>query len=266
MIRRFPGVQYVWKEHAGQAAARNFGLQFCQGQYVANLDSDDAWKPGFVRFCLEKMQADQLDFVFANWDQQLKGGGFSDFLAADPYLEPYRQNAVSGWFHLDNVQLRALYLKACPSPSSSALIRRSSIFEGWNRQIKIGDDWCFYLDMILFKGGRAAFTMEKLWIKNVNDTNIYDGRPWHEVLRYLYIHDVGHFMTRYKEQLTARELFLLRKQYVRGLVELAKHTLIRDRDWRDSFKLLRRSFGSSPLLTFETIPKVIVNGLRNHTS
>jgi hypothetical protein len=211
------------------------------------------------------MQKDNLDFVFANWDQQLKEGGYQDFLSMDPYLRPYRRDPDSGWFNLNNAQLRSLYLQACPSPSSSALIKRSSIYEGWNGQIKIGDDWCFYLDMILFNGCRAAFTMEKLWRKKINDTNIYDGRPWHEVLRFLYIHDVGCFMKRYENMLAARELALLRKKYIRGLVELAKHSIFREHDWGESYRLMRQSMADNPLVTLGTIPKVIVNGFKNHT-
>lgn len=265
VVSRYPLVQYIKKEHAGQAAARNLGLQFCKGDFVATLDSDDAWNSSFVSFCLQKIQKDKVDFVFTNWDQQQRAGDDKDFLSADPYLRPYRHDPVAGWYHLDNAQLRSLYLRACPSPSSSALIKRASIYEGWNARIKIGDDWCFYLDMIVFNRCKAAFTMERLWRKKINDSNIYDGRPWHEVLRFLYIHDVGCFMKRYGAVLSAPELALLRKKYIRALVELAKHSMIREHDFGESFRLMRQSMSDSPLVTLGAIPKVIANGFRNHT-
>ena len=264
VMSRFPQVQYIKKDHAGQAAARNFGLQLCMGNFVATLDSDDAWKPAFVSSCLQKLENNRLDFVFTNWDQQLKDGGYFDFLSNDPFLKPYRQHPVSGWFNLDNTQLRSLYLKACPSPSSSALMRRSSIHEGWNYQIKIGDDWGFYLDMILFKKCKAAFTLEKMWTKQINNSNIYDGRHWPEVLQNLYIHDVGCFMERYDSVLNRSESGLLQKKYIRALVELANHRLFRGLDPKESFKLMKQSMSSAPLLTVVNIPKVLVNSFKNY--
>jgi len=47
-------------------------------------------------------------------------------------------------------------------------------------------------------------------------------------------------------------------------VELAKHRIFRGRDPSESFKLMKQSLSSAPLLTVVNIPKVIVNSFKNH--
>lgn len=51
-------IHLIQQKNAGSAAARNNGIRHSQGQYLALLDSDDVWLPGFldsqVRFIQQK--------------------------------------------------------------------------------------------------------------------------------------------------------------------------------------------------------------------
>lgn len=242
LLRHRPEVEYIYQENAGQAAARNTGLAYAKGELIASLDSDDYWEHSFLDKCVGALLRYDLDFVFANWNQKGNNEGeWCDFLSADPYLKPFRVDEDAGWFLLREDDLRKLYLQACPSPSSSLIMKRASIVQGWNSRLNIGDDWGLYLDMILGKPCKAAFTMERLWNKDIDGQNIYDGRLRSEVVRLLLVDDTKEVMKRYQDRVTAKEWKMLERRYVGGLVELSKHVLVRE----GKFVEARRLFGEA---------------------
>lgn len=49
-------VQVIHQENRGLSAARNAGLDRAVGEYIAFLDSDDAWRPDFIRKLMGAME------------------------------------------------------------------------------------------------------------------------------------------------------------------------------------------------------------------
>ena len=264
MLEAMPGIEYVYQANAGQAAARNTGMNLARGSLISSLDSDDYWTPDFLEICVGQLCTYDLDFVFANWNQKSKyTGDWEDFLSADPFLNDYRSGGENGWFFLGNEALRKLYLVACPSPSSSVLLRRDSIVEGWNCNLNIGDDWGLYLDMILSKPCKVAFTLERLWYKDIDGQNIYDGRAREEVVKLLLVEDTHEILHKYQHVLTVDERKLLEQRYVEGLVEFGKYQLIRKGHWGDFFRRFTQAFSIDVRHSLLTVVKLLKSAVYN---
>ncbi len=261
LLKAYPGIQYIYKENGGQATARNTALRIARGIYIASLDSDDIWNPDFLQRSVDMLEKEELDFVFSNWLQIGKTyevDSFTRYLFLKPYIDPGKT-----WNFLNNDQLRKIYLKDCPSPSSSILIRRSSIASGWNETIKIGDDWCMILDVILTKKCRAAFTTDLLWTKTIDGSNICDDRDIIELIELLYVDDILQIMELFKHKITASELTVLKHTYSDNIYRLAILLLLKGKNPMESIKFFKRGILSNPRLLFPAVYDVFRLKIRN---
>ena len=109
------GLRYVWKEHAGPAAARNFGARLARGGILAFLDSDTLAQKGWLAAGLDRLgrepslfavegrvlpDRDSLVTPFTESVQNLNGGRFlscnlfvrrEGFLKLGGFDERYKQ-------------------------------------------------------------------------------------------------------------------------------------------------------------------------------
>jgi glycosyltransferase involved in cell wall biosynthesis len=210
------GIQYLYQPNQGHGAARNRGLRAAQGEYIASLDSDDLWDEDFLATSIGCLAARNLDFIFVNWTKVTDGDQLqsSEWLR-DRKWKRYSARRDGDWFMLNPEDARKLFLEHNPAPSSSLVIRRSSIFSGWGEQMRIANDWYLVLDTVLHRNCFAAFTLVPRWKKRVDGTNIYDGKPFHEISEQLHLREYPKFRRDFHSLLTRRErLTLLQRELI----------------------------------------------------
>jgi glycosyltransferase involved in cell wall biosynthesis len=210
IVAGFTDVEYYYQKNKGQGAARNAGLQHAKGEFLASLDSDDIWQPEFLTAAVECLEKHELDFVFLNW-VSLNGKESSlDYWERTKVWRKYVTDSDDDWLLLNSNQLRRIFLSSCPAPSSSLLIRNSSMV-AWSEDILVADDWLLILEMVISKPCRAAFTLTPYWLKRVFGDNIYDGRDLLQVAKNN-IQDDRLMADNLYSRISFREKFIFRKR------------------------------------------------------
>ncbi|XWW44929.1 glycosyltransferase family 2 protein [Fibrella sp. USSR17] len=210
MLATYDCLEYYAQPNQGQAAARNRGLEFCRGEFITSLDSDDEWHPDFLSDGVAMLCKHQLDFVFMNWVTSKGEDGYTSYFAQ--HRKRYCTQLDTNWWLLNPKQNRRLFVETCPSPSSSLIIRRQSFPSGWNPQMRIADDWCMMLDMVMKQDCYSAFSPHHYWTKHIGDDNIWDCRDNTLVIPDVGFHDEQVLVQRFSHLLTARERRVFRRR------------------------------------------------------
>jgi glycosyltransferase involved in cell wall biosynthesis len=173
------GIEWVRQENRGPAAARNGGMDRACGDFVAFLDSDDAWDDTFLATLVGFLSVHpEVGFAFANWRGADASGAetYPDYMAAHPYyrLVGSESSQSQAWRVLDPRQARALFIEHSAAPSSAVVVRRS-LTVSWNEAIRIGEDNLFLLEMLLKHRCGCAFVTTPLWTKRCSAANLFDG-------------------------------------------------------------------------------------------
>jgi glycosyltransferase involved in cell wall biosynthesis len=205
-------IHYYRQENRGQAAARNAGLQYCRGEYIASLDSDDEWHPNFLLDGMAMLQKHQLDFVFMNWQTSKGIDGYSSYFMLPKHRKQFCTQSDNGWWILNPKQNRRLMVETCPSPSSSLIIRQPACPGAWNERMRIADDWCMVLDMVINRACRSAFSPVPHWTKHIHGDNIWDCRDSTDIIPEVGFHDEKVLTERFSHQLTNQEKRVFRRR------------------------------------------------------
>lgn len=139
-------IRYVEQANAGQAAARNRGIELAHGEFIALLDDDDTWPADKLQWQVEALRARPEVVLVYGEDVRVDESG--KVLGATP-REDYKRPV--GNVYED-------FLEGCwiASPGQT-LIRRSGLAQigGFDASIWGSDDWDLYLR--LAKAGAFAY-------------------------------------------------------------------------------------------------------------
>ncbi|MFN0120049.1 MAG: glycosyltransferase family 2 protein [Blastocatellia bacterium] len=151
LLRYQEQIRYYRQENRGPAGARNTGLRFARGRYVALLDNDDLWAPDYLEKMVDRLEArPETGLIYPNavlfgsprWEGRL----FQDI---------YPSSAP--------VTLEKLITREC-NVFASCLFRRELVtrFGLFDETLPRGvDDYDFWLRLAR-RGVRMEFTPEPL--------------------------------------------------------------------------------------------------------
>jgi succinoglycan biosynthesis protein ExoO len=148
--------------NSGPSAARNVGLRAAQGDWIALLDSDDAWRPGRLERLSEVARATSADFVADNlvmWD------AVADAQFKPTYFdlpEPQKQITLVDMFSADdNFDFsKASFTLMKPIYRREFLINHNLRY---NEGMRVSEDFAFLAES-LFNGAKLILTEEAYYI------------------------------------------------------------------------------------------------------
>lgn len=127
-------IKYIYQENAGPGKARNTGLSFASGEYIALLDSDDLWLPNKLE--------EQIGFMEANPDIMWSHTCYETF--------GYGDDKVIDTSYFKGMVFPACFV-SCPVATPCVVIRKKVFDENshlrFSETMRFGQD--FYLWVLL---------------------------------------------------------------------------------------------------------------------
>ena len=151
-------ILYIKQENKRAAGARNTAITRAQGEFLAFLDSDDAWLPNHLASQMKKFADDpSLDFVYAN-----------GLRIADPRRQVEFMDSCPSH---GTANFEALVVERCQISVSTVVVRKSAIVKagGFDESLARCDDYDMWL--------RTAFHGAKIGYGREVQARLNGGRP-----------------------------------------------------------------------------------------
>ena len=157
-FRDRPGFRYIVQENGGPSAARNAGVRAASGEFVAFLDADDSWDPGYLGAQVRRLTGGAgLDLVYC--DARLTGD-------SPPAGRTYMETAPSR----GAVTVDSLISLDCNIPTSCTVARRRTVVDAglFDPAIRRCEDFDLWVRMAL-NGARMDYHRQVLVTRRIHD-------------------------------------------------------------------------------------------------
>ncbi|MFT5728839.1 MAG: glycosyltransferase involved in cell wall biosynthesis [Desulforhopalus sp.] len=130
-----PLIKYIRQENAGQANAKNAGIQAATGDFIAFLDADDLWESTKLEKQMPMFSETTVGVVYSRARFIDEEGRGLDLKVEGKYLKP-RSGRVTEFLFFDNFV-----------PFSSAVLRRECVEKvgEFDESLLMGIDWDLWL-------------------------------------------------------------------------------------------------------------------------
>ncbi len=159
----FPDVHYVQQSHCGVSAARNRGVKEASGEWIAFLDSDDAWLPAKLERQLESLHA-HPEHALCHTDEI--------WMRRGRRVNPKDRHAKAGGFIFQRC------LPLCVISPSSVMLRRSFLKDmgGFDETLPVCEDYDLWLRIC--SRHPVLYLDERLVIKHGGHSDQLSRRYW----------------------------------------------------------------------------------------
>lgn len=137
-------IHYVYQENKGRAEARNTGIKFAKGEYIAFLDDDDMWLPQKLEKQVVFLNAHPDIGLVHTFTKVIDEGGKPLRKATKHHLKLYKKAIKMGYAYEGMSQLCIMFL-------STTMVRKWCFDKVglFDPNIPAFEDWDFYLRLAL---------------------------------------------------------------------------------------------------------------------
>lgn len=137
-------IYYVYQKNRGRSAARNTGIRFARGEYLAFLDDDDLWLPGKLERQVGFLEAHSEIALAHTFTELMDENGRTLEKEAGKHLRSYLQAARLGYTYEGMSRMCVMY-------TSSVMLRKSCLDRVglFDPGIEAFEDWDIYLRLAL---------------------------------------------------------------------------------------------------------------------